>query len=290
MTRTERTAELCAPDDEAEALALEAELRDHGIAPLRVRTRSSGIPGITSGWGTIRVPEADLERGCAIAAAWYERDEESMDDDELSRQAFEAAEIDPEGRRALEDAGSPYRGPEYPQPRGPCAEPVRSISTSLAVAVLSIFGNLVLLGWMLADAEPALDARDATGRLSTRWSAGEFPEDTMAYDTRERMVGRYVDRDRDGRPERGIVFAADGRRNEEFRDADEDGRFEAAVTFDRDDGVTARLRDTDDDDRYDEMRVYAGAARDGMTLYDRDADGFFETVSCDGFERRIACP
>lgn len=293
MVNIERTAELCAPDDEAEALALEAELRDHGIAPLLVRA-GSPLPGVGTGaWGTIRVPAGDLERARAIAAAWYEREDEDIDDEELARQA-EDAQAHEEQRRGLEDIGSAYRAPDYPKTRVPRAEPVRSFPIWPAIAIVSLALNVFLGAWALREPEyvQTTEAYDARGRVTATWRWGQsaYPLGMSGYDTDGRRTMEISDRDGDGREESSVSFDREGRRACRSYDRDEDGWYERSESFGAHGELVSVSHDADDDGRWDRIDVRAGGGREAMELRDRDGDGHFETMVCESGELRIACP
>ncbi|MDA8164511.1 MAG: DUF2007 domain-containing protein [Desulfobacteraceae bacterium] len=64
---------LLIPTNEAEALALQAVLAEHGIRALLRSFHDTAYDGIFQrqyGWGVLLVAETDFERAREIAAAW----------------------------------------------------------------------------------------------------------------------------------------------------------------------------------------------------------------------------
>jgi len=61
------------PNDDAEALAIEALLKDHGIPNQVISFRDTAYDGLFQmqrGWGVIRVPDDHLARATELVSQW----------------------------------------------------------------------------------------------------------------------------------------------------------------------------------------------------------------------------
>jgi hypothetical protein len=157
----ESTIELATARNEPEALAIEAELRDHGIEVRIARHQSRAYPGIVDrdaphAW--IRVAEDDGPRARAILERWREETaHDVVTDAELARAAMEADDTDPEERARMRaalasaDRGGAYRGQlEGGGARGAHAArtPREGLFPRLVLAVAVIALVWIVLYWL----------------------------------------------------------------------------------------------------------------------------------------------
>ena len=301
MSETTRTTELCVLASEAEAMAMEMELRENGITPVVVRTASEAFPGVVdrSGWGTLRVAEGELERAREVLEAWYARDDDDLDEDELARQALEAGGRSEEERhREVASLAPPYRGPGRPTHAEVKEAPPRSMPVSAIVAGVSIALNVGLGAWILEKSDDEVAAgdvvdRDADGRLLAEWRYEEgraHPSRGSMFDVLGGRTSSYADRDSDGRAELYSTYDRAERLATRSFDASEDGWYERIEGYDREGRLAVEWHDDDEDGRLDVLRVHAGEGREALLLRDADGDGHFESLICDGAPRAIRCP
>lgn len=154
---TETTVEVARPGSEIEALAMSAELADHGIDAHVVAHRGHRVVAseLDRGWGRIRVARSEEARARAVLERWIaERD--ALSDADLERAALdadpEAAAREARRARALRVAamGSPYRGGAGVSPSGPnAAARLRRVVFAAvgAAGVLSLFYAIVRALW-----------------------------------------------------------------------------------------------------------------------------------------------
>lgn len=263
------------PDDEIEALAIQSLLEEQGISCSVRRGADTAYPGIADrpgAWGEILVAEEDLERAQVLVAEYLEAEAE-----------------------AVEPELGPYRETGEAKPAGDDRSTAleRRMKRGLPwlLVLLLLAGSLVLNAkFLLRDrmAElPAdqLDTFDAEGRLllRQRYREGEQrPYQTVQYDAQGRPVWRFHDPDANGWFDRSVVMHG-GSLETIYLDEDQDGIYET-FRVERDRQKLHEGVDADGDQLYEEMRT------DGTTLFDQDADGFYDLAVCepdDGPTRRV---
>jgi hypothetical protein len=232
--------------DEVEAQALADALDAEGIPHVVQPFSASQYPFVRSGrgeWGEIRVGAQHLERARQVLSEW--RSSPAVDEDDLAQQALGGAP--PPAQR---DDGPPGAG----WPGG------------LALAA-SIVLNLVL-GFMV-------------------WSAHAEIEIDRYHDRDRRLVSEIVYDEGAPYPREMRTFARDRRHVETLYDRDLDGRWDEAISHppDQDPADAAstpvqpiRWLDTNGDGLFD--RAERGPEGRYGVMEDRDADGWYERVTC----------
>lgn len=243
------TTFLYAPDDEVEARALEALLRDSGVRFSIRANADTAYPGVLDAgraWGEIRVHPDDLEDAQHLVADWLES--EPMDDD----------------------------APLSATPPAEPSRPARTVTSLLPWALLAIS---LLANWYQWDRHRlrlgTVDAHDAEGRVVAQFvyrDSVEFPTEAITRDDAGHRLQRCVDRDVNGWYEECFSYFGERRLHDE--DEDEDGRFEGSELLENGERV-ATWTDSDDDGLFDRF-----VDRHGGRGEDTDFDGMPNTWAC----------
>ena len=241
------TTFLYAPDDEVEARAIEALLRDAGVRFSIRANADTAYPGVLDmgrGWGEIRVHPDDLEDAQNLVADWLESEP-------VEGEVDAAAPIEP-------------------------SRPARSVMSLLPWAVLAIS---LLANWYQWDRHRLRlgeqDVYDAEGTLVAKYvfrDSVEFATELTIFGRAGERVQRCIDRDVNGWFEECFYYAGERRLHDD--DADEDGRYESSELLEGDERV-ARWTDTDGDGLFDRF-----VDRRGGRGEDTDSDGMPDTWQC----------
>jgi hypothetical protein len=202
------------PDDEPEALAVEALLKDAGIVCQLLPHGDTAYPGVTDrhrSWGEIRVAADKIELAQDLIAEYIE----TLDEGEVLEKA--------------EDVRMPSTTPPPIEHSAPARSALYHAAWPMLLA-LSVGLNVYLyVEHVYSPFEPVVETKDDRGRVLYRQHFAS-PRDVWSTRTDEYDVGgdkwaSYYDDDADGRIERFELFD-DGRLVGGGSDVDGDGTSE----------------------------------------------------------------
>ena len=202
------------PDDQPEALAVQALLEQAGIRCKLQRHGDTAYPGVTDrhrSWGEVRVAADVVDRAQELIAEYIE----TLDEGEVLEKA--------EGMKMPSTIPPPVEH----------SRPARAAFYHAAwplLLVLSLGFNVYLyVSYVYAPFEPVVDTHDERGRLLLRQHFAA-PGDTWStqideFDVTGDQWASSFDHDADGRIERFELYD-DGRTTGGGRDLDDDGAFD----------------------------------------------------------------